>query len=460
MLKLDRFDAIVLSVCAGLLVLIAAVIAVRDCVGVRVSLVQPAVGNEVSPLGSLRLRFSEGMQGETVTPRFRIEPSVAGDFTWVENQLTFTPAQPFQDGVLYTAKLAPGGLSHTGRAVQQTWEWQFRVRAPRVLFLSGQGNPQVRELWSMAATGGPLTQITQTDGRVYDYAVAPDGSAIVYTISNEERGTDLWWVLPDGSDARQLVVCGADICSVPAFAPNGQTVAFSRESAGITPGTPNGPPRVWTVDLQSGQTAALYQDSQILGYGPVWSPNGQRLAFFDGSVNSIRMLDLQTGTEVLVETFMGTVGSWSPDSNAMLFNNLNFETGQLYSSLVLADFAQQAIQPALGDEPNFADYAAPAWAPDGEWVAVALREPSVSSPGKQIWLGTVTDGLLTLVKPVTADPTYTNGGYRWNPTGTALVFQRVEMDKPFATPEVAVWDEATNTITPLAQDASLPEWLP
>ncbi|MBL8045972.1 MAG: PD40 domain-containing protein, partial [Anaerolineales bacterium] len=459
-MKLDRFDSIVLAVCAGLLALIAAVIALGDRVGVRVSLVQPAAGSEVSPLGGISLRFSEVMQGDTVTPRFSIEPNVAGDFAWQEDQLTFKPSQPFQAGVIYTAKLTPGATSHTGRAVLQAWEWQFRVRAPRVLFLSGQGNQRVRELWSIAATGGPLTQITQTEGRVYDYAVAPDGSAIVYTVSNEDRGTDLWWVLPDGNNARQLVTCGADICSVPAFSPTGQTVAFSREPAGITPGTPNGPPRVWTVDLQSGQGAALYQDSQVLGYGPVWSPNGQRLAFFDGSVNSIRMLDLETGTEMLVETFMGTVGSWSPDSNAMLFNNLNFETGQPYSSLVLADFAKQAIQPALGNEPNFADYAAPVWAPDGEWVAVALREPSVSSPGKQIWLGTVTDGLLTLIKPVTADSTYTHGGYRWNPAGTALVFQRFEIDKPFATPEVAVWDEATNTITPLAQDASLPEWLP
>jgi Tol biopolymer transport system component len=459
-MKPDRFDSIVLSVCAGLLALIAVVIALGDRVGVRVALVQPTVGNEVSPLGGISLRFSEVMQGETVTPLFSIEPSVAGDFSWQEDQLTFKPAQPFQAGVTYTAKLSPGALSHTGRTVLQPWEWQFRVRAPHVLFLSGQGNPRVRELWSVAATGGPLTQITQTEGRVYDYAVAPDGSAIVYTVSNEERGTDLWWVLPDGSNARQLVACGADICSVPAFAPNGQTVAFSREPAGITPGTPNGPPRVWTVDLQSGQGTALYQDSQILGYGPVWSPNGQRLAFFDGSVNSIRMLDIETGTEMLVETFMGTVGSWSPDSNAMLFNNLNFEGGQPYSSLVMADFAKQAIQPALGNEPNFADYAAPAWAPDGEWVAVALREPSVASPGKQIWLGTVTDGLLALIKSVTADATYTHGGYRWNPAGTALVFQRFEIDKPFATPEVAVWDEATNIITPLAQDASLPEWLP
>jgi len=458
-MKLDRFDFIALAVCAGLLALIVAVIAAGDRVGVRVSAPQLGVAS-ISPRGPITLRFSEVMEGETVTARFTLEPAVPGEFRWDGDRMIFTPAQPFQAGVTYTAKLAPGAVSRTGRAVLQSWEWPFSVRAPRVLFLSGQGNPRVRELWSVPVTGGAPTQITRTEGRVYDYAVAPDGSAIVYTVSNEARGTDVWWALPDGSNARQLVVCGADICSVPAFAPDGQTLAFSREPAGIAPGTPNGPPRVWTVDLRSGQAAALYQDSQVLGYGPVWSPNGQRLAFFDGSVNSIRMLDLQTGAEMLVETFMGTVGSWSPDSNAMLFNNLNFEGGQPYSSLVLADFTRQAIQPALGNEPNFADYATPAWAPDGEWVAVALREPGISSPGKQIWLGTVTDGRLTLVQPVTADPTYTYGGYRWNPTGTALVFQRFEMDKPFATPEVAVWDEATNTITLLAQDASLPEWLP
>ena len=63
-------------------------------------------------------------------------------------------------------------------------------------------------------------------------------------------------------------------------------------------------------------------------------------------------------------------------------------------------------------------------------------------------------------RPLTRDPVYTFGGYRWNPWGTALVFQRFELNTPFAKPELGVWDAATGQVTLLVADGSTPEWLP
>lgn len=205
----------------------------------------------------------------------------------------------------------------------------------------------------------------------------------MYSVVNETRGADLWLVDRDGQDARMLVNCEADLCTVPAWSPQGGRIAFSREPAGLSPGAPNGPPRVWTVDLASGQAASLYQSSQVLGYGPTWSPDGRRLAFFDGSAQSIRLLDVGTGQEMLINTLMGTVGSWSPD---------------------------------------------------GEWLAVSARTRQ-GGPGKQIWLMKPD---CTQWQPVTNGPGYTYGGYRWDVTGQALVFQRFELNKSFATPEVVM----------------------
>lgn len=452
-MKFDRFDYFVWAVMGGLVLAIAGVVLAGDHVGARVARAFPA-GGEAGAFGPLGVEFAQAMQADTVEARFEIDPPLVGSFRWEGQRLSFAPSQPFQPGVTYTARLRAGALARDGRATLQDWVWQFRVRDPWIVYLASVVGP--REVWRVPAIGGTPEPLTQTDGRVYDFAVAPDGGQIAYSVVNQGNGADLWLMNRDGAGARLLVECGLDLCTVPAWSPDGVRIAYSREPAGLSPGAPNGPPRVWTVDLASAQTAPLYQSSQILGYGPVWSPDGRRLAFFDGSENGIRLLDLQTGREMLIQTLMGTVGAWSPDSARMLFTDMNLETGQPYVTLSLADFEAQTIRPVLGQELNWADYSVPAWSPDGEWVAIGLRVAD-SGPTKQIWLMRPdgTDG-----QAVTADPGYTFGGYRWDPWGTGLVFQRFEMNKPYATPEVVVWSRAIGALTVLVADGATPEWLP
>lgn len=454
-MKLDRFDLIVWSVAGALALAILGVIALGDRVGARVVRAFPAEGGGVSALGRIGLEFAQAMDANSVVTRLEIEPAVPGNVQWEEQQVWFQPAQPFQPNVTYTARLRAGALSRDGRAAQQDYAWTFRVREPYIAYLSGLGGG-AREVWRVPMAGGTPEQLTRTDGRLYDFAVAPDGERIAYSLVNEARGADLWLMDRDGANPRLLVQCDADLCTVPAWSPDGARLAFSREPAGLTPGRPNGPPRVWTVTLATGEAGPAYQDSQVLGYGPTWSPDGRRLAFFDGGNSSIRLLDLQTQQEMLIQTRMGTVGAWSPDGRRMVYNDLDLETGTPFTTLAIADFDAQTIKPFLRPGPDFGDYGAPAWSPDGAWIAISGRTP-VSGPGKQLWL-LRPDGSET--RAVTDDPLYTFGGYRWDAYGRALVFQRFELNKPYATPEVLVWFAETGAITLLVQDAATPEWLP
>lgn len=451
---IDSFDYTVWAVLAALTLAIAGVVWAGDGVGARVKGTSPTPGAAISAYNSIGIEFAQAMQFATVEEAFHIEPAITGTLGWEGQWLWFTPAVPFQRGLTYTARLSAGPLSQGGQSLKQDVAWQFTVREPWIAYI-GPVN-QDREVWRVRPNGTMAQQLTQTGGKVYDLAVSRDGEQIAYSVLNEQRGLDLWLMRADGSEPHLVVGCGLDQCSVPAFAPDGAQLAYSRESAGLEPGAPPGPPRAWLVDLTTGDTGPLYQDSQVLGYGPSWSPDGRWIAVLDGAVGGLRVYNLQSGQESLLPTAMGMMGTWSPDGAQMVYTDLTFGGEAPFTTLYRADFINPAITPLLGQEPNNADYGPPAWSPTGEWLAVSQRT-AASGPGKQIWLMRP-DG--SDARPITTDVRYTHSGYRWDAWGQALVFQRFEMNVAFAIPELVVWNSDTGQHTLIARDAALPMWAP
>lgn len=453
--RFDRFDYLVWAVLGGLAALIGLTVLWGDQVGARI--VQTAPAASLSAFGRVSLTFAQPMNTRLTESRFSLTPAVKGQLRWnaERTELTFVPDRPFDRNTTYTARLNAGAPSDYGLTTKRDVAWSFTVRAPDIAFLAPTNGP--REVWRVALAGGAPVQITQTNGQVFDYAVSPDGEYLVYSVMNEQRGSDLWVIRRDGTGARPLTVCGLDQCTAPDWSPDGLRVAYSREPAGLQPGAPNGPPRVWTVDVTTGQTAPVYQNNQVLGYGPVWSPDGQWLAAFDGGVGAVRVLNVRTSQDMLIETAMGTVGTFSPDGRAMIFNDMNFDgSNPPYIAIYQADLEARAIVPVIGREPNAADYSVPAWSPLGDMIAVALRDET-SGPSKQLW---VMSPAGEAPRRLTDTVGYTYGGYRWNPWGTALVAQRLALGVPFATPELVLMEVANGQITSLVSDGALPRWLP
>jgi len=457
--KIDPFDRFVLSVLLILAAAIGLVIALGDRVGVQIVQVSPVDVQDFGARSSITLTFAEPMIAESVESRFTIEPVVAGDWVWSERRVTFRPTAPLMPGELLTLRLAAGAESRTGRRLLADQAWTFQVRAPQIVYLAaGQANP--RELWRIDPATLERIQLTHTDGRIFDFAVAPDGESIVFSLINAEFGTDFWLVGRDGVDTQLLLDCGPDLCSGAAWSADGQRIAYSREPAGLAPGAPKGPPRVWTLSVSDSQTAPLYQDGQIIGYSPAWSPDGSMLGMVDNSTSSIRVLQLKDQTELLLETHQGTMGSFSPDGSRLIYTTLRFDDAtapQPFTMVMVADLDRTgSLLPILGREYNVADYGTPAWSPTGEWIAINQRTEN-SGPSKQVWI-VRPDG--SEATALTADADYTYAGYRWSPWGDALVMQRFPLGKPYATPEVVLWTMAAGAEQVLAVDASLPEWLP
>jgi len=452
-----RFDYVVWSTLGALALALAALIVSGDHVGAQVAGTNPAAGGTLAALAPITVTFDQPMQAESVNSRFSVEPAVAGRVEWAGQVMRFIPTAPFEPGVTYTARLAAGAISTAGRELKAAVSWTFNVRAPSLVYVApATGGPP--ELWRVDAAGqAPAMQLTQTGGKVFDFAAAPDSSQIVYSAVNEQGGMDLWLLpLDSATPATMLVACGPDRCTVPAWSPDGTRLAFSREEQGLTPNGPLGPPRVWTANVPGGQAAALYVDSQVLGYGPVWSPDGLRLAFFDGSVSGIRVLDVGSGEEQILSTYMGLVGAFAPDGQSMFFNDVQLQSEQVVSVLYLADFKTKAVTVPLGQATTWSDYGVPAWSPEGNWLALALRDGS-SSPSKQLWLMRP-DG--SEARAITADPKFTHSSYHWDAWGRQLVIQRVQLGVAYPKPELVVWSLATNESRVVAVDATLAQWVP
>jgi Tol biopolymer transport system component len=110
---------------------------------------------------------------------------------------------------------------------------------------------------------------------VQDFAVAPDGSEVVYA-SSREGSVDLWSQplegrAPRGDPLRLTHLLGA--IGRLAFSPDGRWLAFQRAVGGV------GSQRdVWTVPSKGGPPAQI-TDDPANDTEPTWSPDGAFLAF-------------------------------------------------------------------------------------------------------------------------------------------------------------------------------------
>lgn len=448
-MKFDRFDFTIWGLLGGFALALIAVVASSNLIGARTVRTFPPNGGEVGPSGRIGLEFAQSMQAQTVEPLFQIEPATPGKLQWDGRQMWFIPGQPFQPGVHYIARLKAGALSQDGQAMKLGVTWRFQAHAPWIVYLS----LTTRQLWRIPSSGGEAQPLTKGDASIYEFAVSPDGQQIAYSLANDQRGVDIWLMSGDGANQHMLVQCGASVCAHPAWSPDGTRTAYNHHGPGLNPGS-LGPPRVWIVEIATGQSAPLYEDPQIVGANPSWSPDGKRVALLNWFGGDTRVLNLQTHEEMALRGALSTMGTWSADGNQMLFPALVSESGQFSIVLNRADFTTQTVTTIPGQERDWSGV--PAWSPAGDWVVVGRRLPG-SSASIQLWL-MQPDGQEG--RFITNDPKYSYSGYQWDPWGQAIAFLRSEINQPGIKPDILVWSMAAGQTKAIASDFATLTWQP
>ena len=454
---MNRLDLSALSVILVLLFSTAGIAWIGSPVVLQVQAQGVSSGSqfEVGPLGPIHLQFSHPIQADRLAALLAIQPALPGRLVWNDpSQADYVPDAAVADGMTYTLTLDPGVLGKNGEKIAAAQTWTFKRRAPLVIYLTAQASSG--DLWIADPSGSqPARQVTHTRGDIFDYAPAPNGEKIIYSVFNAKSGMDLWIVNRDGSQAHILLDCGSDRCMAASWAADSIRIAYSRQSAGITADAPLGAPRPWLMDTRTGETKALFDDPQVIGYGPFWSPDAKKIATFDGVQGGIRILDLDSKATAFLATQTGKMGNWSPDSRSMVYtdmtgadNHVEVLEGDVVSGQSQAIF--QSAQLAA----NYL-YDVPVFSPDGKWLAVGVQE-SAQAPTHHLWRVSTTGDQ---AQALTSGEGFIDDEYSWSPEGDRLLFRQLDLSAGGGS-RTMLWNEATNEVISLAQDSTHPFWLP
>jgi eukaryotic-like serine/threonine-protein kinase len=188
-----------------------------------------------------------------------------------------------------------------------------------------------------------------------NYSVSASGSLVYVPLDPRERERDLVWVDRKGaarplSDVRRAYV---DL----RFSPDGRRLA-------MTAGTPQSD--VWIYDLARNAWDRL--TSGGINWSPVWSNDGERLAFCsnrEGNIDLFWMpIDHSALPEPLAKTGAWTCpSSWSPDGRTLIVAT-NPGTG--WDIAVLPPGGERRLHPFLK---TAAHENGPRFSPDGRWLA-------------------------------------------------------------------------------------------
>jgi Tol biopolymer transport system component len=345
------------------------------------------------------------------------------------------------------------------------------LQSPRVGYLyPAFGGIQNVHMLDIDDPDNPV-QLTDTAYGVFDFAFSPDGRWLVFAEKNQDAIATLRLMDVHSRQVVDLVDCiaASAYCTTPSFSPDGRLLAYQRsESLNNSYGLS----RIWLVDMTSPnyETVPLLADSQVVGHSPVWSADGNTLAFYsaDTTQPGILIYDFVSrepdGVQLrFIPSSHGSMGTVSPNGQELIFPEVIQRNEQLFSYLRIADLLDKEFA-AFTNPDNPTDDVFAQWSPDGDTVVMARRYTDDRwTMGHQTYLLSASDDTQTLTA-VDYNENYNTSYFRWNHDGTRLVLQRFPLQNEDGTPnrdarpEVWVYDVASQTAQLLVNDAFIPQW--
>jgi dipeptidyl aminopeptidase/acylaminoacyl peptidase len=148
-------------------------------------------------------------------------------------------------------------------------------------------------------------QLPRTSAGTGDYDVSPDGDLLVFVANSRAEGVypdnDVFLMKVGTKDPRNLTEDNAAPDGQPMFAPDGRTLAYTRQAI---EGFYGDQVKLLVRDLRSGDTAVLHEDWDRSATGLVWAPDSKGFygAIDDAGTRRVYYLPLRGLPKRITET--------------------------------------------------------------------------------------------------------------------------------------------------------------
>ena len=214
--------------------------------------------------------------------------------------------------------------------------------------------------------------------------------------------------------------------------------------------------RVYRID-SDGEAAAALTPEGATSLSPVWSPEGERVAYtrLEGGRGSVIVQSLATGATMVpagAQTWLNITPAFAPDGRLLAFAHSDENGTDIFISNVADRCCAQRL--TVG---RYADNLSPTFSPDGRRIAFV----STRSGPPQIYVMAADGTDQELLAPFDYGATGASNAPEWSPDGARVVFHRDVRNVTLA-PQIFLVDVAGRRVSQLTSSGRNedPTWAP
>ena len=400
----------------------------------------------------------------SVTERLKINPNIAGSYTWDGNVLTFTPDQAWPEGSSVTITLEAG--ARAGSLISFPLgerKWTFKTSEVMLAYLWPSDG--AADIYALTPTTGKILRFTQGMG-VLDFTLSSNGIQIYFSAGNLQGGSNLYQIdrseILSSADGlytpQELLDCGSAQCRNPSASPDNLHLAY--EYILPDPAGGPGPAQIWILDLATRQASPVGAQGHET-FQPSWSSLGS-LAYYDRTSGEYEIGLAAADEWTALSNQTGQPGAWSPDGQFYLAPEIYYyqapeNTERGTSHLIRYKIADQTDEDL--SQSMIVEDAEAVYSPDGSKIAFARKflDASHWTLGRQLW---IIDADGSEAHPITDEADFNHYDLAWSRDATRLAYVRFDESKAYNPPELWMINVDGSNPLQLVIRGYAPQWIP